>query len=779
MDKRNLLFIITLFLSLFGISQYFAYERALEFEAYKKELAAWEAQEQARIEQDTAGRLVSADKLPIVTLSSDGETFQGILTGNQVIVASQDAPETVTYKHSELSRIGVAASSAHFFAENKDQAVQAFDLPRRGSHDLQLVTSDGSVSLGVLLDGAFSIPLEPPASDAVALAKTAKGFVPVGIYQADSGAFVGLKEVLGIEVAEVVETGTLPEQFYLLENNFQQLVFSNVGGSLVEINLPFLSEKNPLSAVREIEFDRDMVKKHAPNAYFPNRPVQHADGKIREEGELGGYYPLLRRNLKDDNGKTVVTLEPANHALTIVSSYPEVAELRYKVTHHDMHSITFEAVQRHRRITKTYRLTEGNSVPYMIDLSVRVDGDSRGLWLTTGVPEVELVSGSPAPALKSRLTRNQKTEVEALELPQGTTTVSSINPDWICNSNGFMGIILDPISDIDAGYRATRVDGPELPSRLVQIDSEHDRFPAANFPGYQMLLPLNSSGGTMNFRIFAGPFSSEILKQVDAVYASDGYEPDYLSSQTFHGWFSFISAPFSKLLFMLLNLFHTITQSWAASIVLLTVALRLMLYPLNSWSMRSMRRMQKIAPEVQAIQNKFKKDPKRAQVEIMNLYRERGANPMMGCFPMLIQMPFLIGMFDLLKSSFELRGAPFIPGWIDNLTAPDVLFNWGFPLPFFGSELHLLPLLLGGVMFVQQKMSATGPSDPSQMTEQQRQQKTMGSMMTVLFAVMFYHFPSGLNLYWLSSMGLGIVQQWWINKQLDSEDSKPVVLAAK
>src|SRR5262249_7879832 len=151
--------------------------------------------------------------------------------------------------------------------------------------------------------------------------------------------------------------------------------------------------------------------------------------------------------------------------------------------------------------------------------------------------------------------------------------------------------------------------------------------------------------------------------------------------------------------------------------------------PLNAWSFRSMAKMQQINPEVQRIQEKFKKDPKRAQLEVMNLYREKGINPLSGCFPLLIQMPFLIGMFDLLKSTFELRGASFIPGWIDNLTSPDVLFTWNYSLPLIGNQFHLLPILLGGLMFVQQRMMTMGPSDPSQMTEQQRQQRMMTTLM--------------------------------------------------
>ncbi|MGE3535304.1 MAG: membrane protein insertase YidC, partial [Parachlamydiales bacterium] len=259
-----------------------------------------------------------------------------------------------------------------------------------------------------------------------------------------------------------------------------------------------------------------------------------------------------------------------------------------------------------------------------------------------------------------------------------------------------------------------------------------------------------------------------ILAKVDQTYSdpATGYNPSYISALSFHGWFTFISEPFARFLFVLMKFFYQITSSWGISIILLTIALRIMLYPLNAWSIKSTLRMQEVAPKVAAIQEKHKKDPKRAQIEVMNLYREKGVNPLTGCFPLLIQLPFLIGMFDLLKSMFELRGASFIPGWIDNLTAPDVLFSWNYPVIFFGTDFHLLPFLLGAVMWVQQRFSSSTPKDPAMMTDQQKQQKMMGNIMTIVFTVMFYHFPSGLNIYWLSSMALGILQQWFMNRKM-------------
>jgi YidC/Oxa1 family membrane protein insertase len=221
-----------------------------------------------------------------------------------------------------------------------------------------------------------------------------------------------------------------------------------------------------------------------------------------------------------------------------------------------------------------------------------------------------------------------------------------------------------------------------------------------------------------------------------------------------------------------MQFFYSITKSWAAAIILLTIALRVMMYPLNAWSIKSSIKMQEIAPRVKTVQEKYKKDPKRAQMEIMNLYRESGVNPMTGCFPVLLQMPFLIGMFYLLKSSFQLRGAVFIPGWIDDLAAPDVLFSWSQPIWFFGNEFHLLPILMGVTMFLQQRLTSKLPKDGSPLSDAQKQQKMMGNMMSILFMVMFYNFPSGLNIYFMLSTILGILQQAWTMKRMQAQTAK-------
>ncbi|MFQ5729398.1 MAG: membrane protein insertase YidC [Waddliaceae bacterium] len=816
MDKRTLIFVISLTFTLYAVNMFF-------FQRDRESKKQWVEQQKVSLQQkreelntEINEKTAKPENFPIVNLYSDSQQTQFLTSGvkandSSVITLAWDKelPEKVYINNAEFKltyspdEIGGPA----LYEKRTEDALPIGSLPYLGNYELQLITfypeqpqKPPLVTLGKYVDGQFSIPIikwieltkklgDDKAlegiilpDNALVLMNTPQGYLPVATYQSETKSSTYLEQIseLRTELAKPKKDTVIPqkeEKFYVLENGYQQLVFSNKGGALVEINLPFESESDE-SVVKEIDFDREIVADHPYNALFPSNPYltpSHSpQGPFVEnpKGKLGGYYPLLRRDLIHAGNQKSIRILPQYYALNIVSEYPEMAELVYEVTHFDNKTIVFETTQRNRHITKRYTFNkEQKGAPYSLNLSIKIEGDSRGLWLTSGIPEVEWISNAPAPALKYRITRQGKPEIKELAKPEKPVKDGSKSLDWICNSNGFFGVILDPLSEMDTGYMIDPVPGTVAPSRLIQIDEEYERFKIQSLPGYLTMLPLNSSGGTMNFRIYAGPFASKTLKYVDQVFSDSatGYNPDYIAAQTYHGWFTFISAPFSKFLFILMRFFYFLTDSWAISIILLTVALRLMLYPLTAWSTKSMLKMQQITPEVQKIQEKYKKDPKKVQLEIMNLYRDRGVNPVSGCFPLLIQMPFLFGMFDLLKSTFELRGAPFIPGWIDNLAAPDVLFSWSHPIIFIGTQFHLLPILLGGVMFLQQKMMSTLPKDQSQLTDQQRQQKMMGYMMTVVFSVMFYHFPSGLNIYWLSSMLLGILQQWLTQKRFKAK----------
>lgn len=830
MEKRHFLLFLAIAASFFLVNLYVQYENREQLNQWNEIQQAKKSKKIKELEDEISKRSAKPTDLPLVEIYADSAGKQylsmGVLDQNTVLTLSWDEtpPQKIFAKPLKSTKspqeyyvtyTPKALGGPLLYRQGLPEPLLIGSLPDFGNYELQIVSLNPGnqaqpvfITIANYTDSHLTVPLEQviklkgdlnqqepliperALNDGLILLKTANGYLPVAAYEHQTVTARYFQDMSDIpfQIAQTKigknedEDGS-KEKFYVLENSYQQLVFSNIGGALAEINLPFQNNANRQSVVKEIDFDREMVENHAHNARFPDHPfytpAQNPKGPYQEhvEGSLGGYYPLLRRDLIERGHRKSIKIDPRYYALNIVSEYPEVAELVYEVKHFDKNSITFENAQSHRTITKRYSIgLEESGAPYSIDVEIKIEGDGRGLWLTTGIPEVEWISGGPSPTLKYRITRQNKPEVVTIDpLPQDALTNTSLYPDWICNSNGFLGMILNPVTKIDPGFRAKYIPGTIVPSRLILIDQDYNRFKPADLPGYIMLLPLKSTGNTMKFQFFAGPFSDDILTAVDKHYSdpTTGYNPDFIAAQTFHGWFSFISEPFADLLFIMMKFFHKITGSWAFSIILLTIALRIMLYPLNTWSMKSMAKMQLIAPDVAAIQEKYKKDPKKVQMELMNLYRERGVNPMSGCLPLLIQMPFLIGMFDLLKSTFELRGASFIPGWIDNLSAPDVLFSWKTPIFFIGNQFHLLPILLGLVMFIQQRMMSTLPKDPSLWTDQQRQQRAMGSIMTVMFTVLFYNFPSGLNIYWLSSTLLGILQQWWTQKNISKKEIKP------
>lgn len=822
MDKRTLIFAVAAFAALFAVNTYFKWQHEDQIHQWSLEQRIKKTERLQTLESKIATETATPEELPLVSIYKDkeGTTLLGdaISTGNALFTISKDSksPDSVYVISDEMK--GEKYILTHEASQPQELLIYQSEakkplligkLPDIGNEDLQVVlfgnpqqNTPTTIQLATYSDGLFHLASEtlenlksgldpaftktaPLRDTGLVLMHSKERYQPVGIYHGRNKNFISLEDIVAIEnkTAEIQPT---EQEYYVLENDYVQLVFSNIGGALAEINLPFHSGSDPASVVWPIEIDRDMQTNHPYNARFPAHSYftasENSEGPFvkNPEGTLGGYYPLIRRDLMETGNWDSISINPRYYALTLISEQPEVADLVYKVKHFDKTTLVLEAEQRRRKITKTFSLPKEQAAPYCFDLSMKIEGDRRGLWLSSGVPEVELFSGSPEPVLKYRITRNQKSVVEVIPLPKETTTNSSIHPDWLCNSNGFFGIIMDPLNDVTDGFKASYVPGQTVPSRLVEVDQAYNRFPADTLPGYLLAMPIKSTQKVLNYRIFAGPFSDSILKTVDKTYSdpATGYTPDYIASQSWHGFFSVISEPFAKFLFILMKFFHSITHSWAFSIILLTVALRIMMYPLNAWSTKSMLKMQQIAPEVAAIQERNKNDPKKAQLEIMKLYSEKGANPFSGCIPLLIQMPFLIGMFDLLKTTFELRGASFIPGWIDNLSAPDVLFSWGTPIFFIGNQFHLLPFLLGGVMFLQQRMS-TPPVDLNKMTDQQRQQRTMMALMPIIFTFMFYHFPSGLNIYWLSSMLLGILQQWWTQKRLAKEAEKPTLIVPK
>jgi YidC/Oxa1 family membrane protein insertase len=201
----------------------------------------------------------------------------------------------------------------------------------------------------------------------------------------------------------------------------------------------------------------------------------------------------------------------------------------------------------------------------------------------------------------------------------------------------------------------------------------------------------------------------------------------------------------------ILNFFNSLIPNYGIAIILLTILVRLVFWPLTHKSTVGMKKMQELQPKLKEIQAKFKDNPQRLQQETWGLYRSAKVNPMSSCLPMLVQIPVFIALFNVLRSAVELRYAPFL--WIADLSEPEGLF--AAYLPFGG--LNILPILMAVSTGLQ---SAFTPS-----TGDKQQQRMMMIFMPIMMLVMFYSFPSALSLYWFLSNLFSIAQMWIIRRQ--------------
>jgi YidC/Oxa1 family membrane protein insertase len=216
-----------------------------------------------------------------------------------------------------------------------------------------------------------------------------------------------------------------------------------------------------------------------------------------------------------------------------------------------------------------------------------------------------------------------------------------------------------------------------------------------------------------------------------------------------YGWFTVLSKP----LFWLLDKLHSVLGNWGWAIVALVVLLKIAFYWLNASAYRSMGKMKALAPRVEELKTRYKDKPQEMQQAMMRIYKEEKVNPLGGCLPIFVQMPFFIALYWVLLSSVEMRGAPWI-SWITDLAQPDSLFG---VIPGLNMPVGPLPILMTASSLFQVWLNPA-PADPMQA-------KLMW-MMPLIFGVMFFFFPSGLVLYWLTNNILSIAQQWFINKQL-------------
>ena len=266
---------------------------------------------------------------------------------------------------------------------------------------------------------------------------------------------------------------------------------------------------------------------------------------------------------------------------------------------------------------------------------------------------------------------------------------------------------------------------------------------------------ITSSRNSDTFRFYAGPLKREILNR----YNNAASDPFAIGNYHFEeaartnpiiGWLA-------NILRFFLDFFYRLIPNYGVAIILLTVLIKILFFPLTQKSFESTSKMSMLGPKIEEIKKKYQGKPEKLNQEMMALYRKEGVNPVGGCLPLLLQMPIFFALFELLNNAFDLRGAPFIAPWIGDLSAPESFLPFGFTLPLLNwDELRILPFVMLGTTLLQSRIS----QNPSAM---QPQMKMMMYAMPIFFFFILYSMPSGLVIYWTMQNVLSIAQQLYIN----------------
>lgn len=316
--------------------------------------------------------------------------------------------------------------------------------------------------------------------------------------------------------------------------------------------------------------------------------------------------------------------------------------------------------------------------------------------------------------------------------------VQTATTSWVgARSKYFAGILIpdEPVSEFKSERYQTA--GPDDQSEKVFNFVIRDSF------------DRRSDISSSNYRVYVGPLDVDRLSSYGL----------YFEEMMNWGWFGIIG----KSALWVFKAIYNVIPNYGIVLIIFSILVKLLLHPLTKKQFASTQNMQQAQPQIAALKEKYKDDAKRLNEETMKLYKELGINPLGGCLPLLIQMPILIAMFNLFRTTIELRGAAFkgLEFWISDLSLPDTVGT------VMGVSINLLPVIMSGTMILQQKLMAPATNANPQM-------KNMPYIMTAVFFFMFYTFPSGLNLYYTLFNLMSIAQQ-----ALTKKTPLPIVASAQ
>jgi len=399
-------------------------------------------------------------------------------------------------------------------------------------------------------------------------------------------------------------------------------------------------------------------------------------------------------------------------------------------------ALTMQAGDSAATVTLTYQTNSGLTVTK----SFRFQADSYMTEMTLKVSDPaafgQVVAVGWGPGLGANLEKFLQFEPEVVSKPGAQKVlreqikkidgvVTHSNVDWIAVNHKYFTTAL---------FANNLSNSVSINKVQIQPKDEKEKIE----PLRQIVIGLSqaSASGEWRTSLYAGPKTRAELKR-----AFSGFEEliDY-------GFFRVIADPLA----VFMNYLYQYLKNYGLVIIVVTILIKVIFYPLTYKSFSSMKRMQRLQPKMNALREKYKKDSQKLNQEMMNLYKEEGVNPMGGCLPMVLQIPVFFALYQVLSQSIELRGAPFL--WVSDLSASETLF------------FKPLVLLMGASMFLQQSMTPTTVADAKQ--------AQMFKFMPIIFTAMFWNFPAGLVLYWFMNNILTIGQQYLINKKSDDKPAK-------
>jgi YidC/Oxa1 family membrane protein insertase len=400
----------------------------------------------------------------------------------------------------------------------------------------------------------------------------------------------------------------------------------------------------------------------------------------------------------------------------------------------DLSKIPFEALRMGENVTELKTTTSSGLIveiryEFVDEYSVNIDFWAKGTVPGRRNAELEFEFPTPLPDVEKMRQLDERAAAALVMVDDKLhkETVHKKKPGWSNHNEGQIRW---------AGVRSKYFLAAVIPDEPVAGVFDADVPTTAGSVRTRLRIPISEDPSeAVQFSLFAGPMQHDLL-------SSRGVG---LESAIDLGWK--VIHPFSRLLMKCMAFLHRFIPNYGVVILIVSIVTKLAFYPLTRKSMQSMKGLQDLKPEMEKVNERHKDDPQAKQKAIFDLYKEHKVNPVGGCLPMLVQMPIFVALYNVLANSIELRKEPFFL-WISDLSVPDNIAT------IFGMPIHVLPILMGVTMLIQQRLT---PSDP--------RQAALMYIMPIMMLFFFYTLPSGLVLYWTISNVLQIGQQVITNRE--------------